>query len=61
MDIKLFEEKRLGNVGAVVRRLEKSIDIDRTETCFAGLGKVQSKSLTADPLIANQLRHPKSW
>lgn len=45
----------------LINRLKEKAKIDRSETCFAGLGKVQTQSLTASPSDAKRLRNQRFW
>lgn len=45
----------------LIDRLKEKAKIDRSETCFAGLGKVQTQSFTASPSDAKRLRGQKFW
>lgn len=45
----------------LIDRLKEKAKIDRSETCFAGLGKVQTQLFTASPSDVKRLRSQKFW
>lgn len=59
--MRLIQLDKESDSSLIVEQLKERARIDRKETCFAGIGKIHTKTLTAYPSDIEKIRKQKFW